>query len=127
MATHAAIWFVEKVRLRGIMPLAAQRVDHNAMRNARYVWQGTIDPFYRISTNHRDKCLDDDVDRNKYGRSNWHIDAVAIWALPADQREIAEQVALQNISDTFAAVLFPLHYTLRHLATRRTLLEQVGA
>jgi hypothetical protein len=53
---------------------------------------------------------------NKFGSSNWHIDAATIWALPADNREIAEQVALQNITDKFAAVLFPLHYTLRHWA-----------
>ena len=63
-----------------------------------------------------DKYLDDDVDKNKFGHSNWHIDATTIWPLPADQRKIAAQVALQNISDKFAAVLFPLHYTLRHLA-----------
>ena len=63
-----------------------------------------------------DKYLDDDVDKNKFGRSDWHIDATTIWPLPADQRKIAAQVALQNISDKFAAALFPVHYTLRHLA-----------
>ena len=82
---------MEKVRLRTIMPLAAQREDRvngNIWKHLQYLWQGTIDEVYRIDSwtngRHVEKCLDDDVDKNKFGKNKWHVDAMTIWPLPAN-------------------------------------------
>ena len=74
---------MEKVCLRTIMPLAAQKEDRADVQNHLwYLWKGTIDQVYRINLNtngiYVDKCLDDDVDKNKFGKNNWHIDAATI-------------------------------------------------